>query len=181
MSVPYKYPLSRTTAQFRKHITRAALAVATSMSSLGQTGTINIVQACLRSFTMQESTPLTYQRSKAFCNAYGTPPCFWKMHREALVALDGGAFTLFVIQCNPFASTLAPFAMKRPELQPVLQAALGFNVSAQFVLTEVNHGLDARSVQTTAILCEMESLISILLPQTMQSKMWKSNTSLNHD
>ncbi|OQD82847.1 hypothetical protein PENANT_c019G02599 [Penicillium antarcticum] len=176
MSVPYKYPLSRTTAQFRKHITRAALAVATSMSSLGQTGTINIVQACLRSFTMQESTPLTYQRSKAFCNAYGLTakdiyrftPKFWKMHREALVALDGGAFTLFVIQCNPFASTLAPFAMKRPELQPVLQAALGFNVSAQFVLTEVNHGLDARSVQTTAILCEMESLISILLPQTMQ-------------
>ncbi|KAJ5776641.1 uncharacterized protein N7511_001652 [Penicillium nucicola] len=78
-----------------------------------------------RLLTLQESTRLTYQRAKAFCNAYG-------------------------VTCNLFVGTLAPFAMKRPDLQPVLQAALEFNVSAQFMLTEVNHGLDARNIQTTA-------------------------------
>lgn len=51
------------------------------------------------------------------------------MHHQALNTLDAGAFTLFTIQCNLFVGTLAPFAMKRPELLPVLQAALDFNVS----------------------------------------------------
>ncbi|KGO62870.1 Acyl-CoA dehydrogenase/oxidase [Penicillium expansum] len=111
-----------------------------------------------RSFSLEESTKLSYQRAKAFANAYGLTlkdvlyitPKFWKLHREPLLTLDGGAFTLLSIQCNLFVGTLAPFALKRPELQPILQSALDFDISAQFMLTEVNHGLDARNIQTTA-------------------------------
>ncbi|KAJ5871442.1 Acyl-CoA dehydrogenase/oxidase [Penicillium soppii] len=77
-------------------------------------------------------------------------PKFCKLHSEPLVAVDGAAFTLLTIQCNLFVGTLAPFALKRPELQPILQSALRFDISAQFMLTEVNHGLDARNIQTTA-------------------------------
>lgn len=56
-------------------------------------------------------------------------PKFWKLHREPLLTLDGGAFTLLSIQCNLFVGTLAPFALKRPELQPILQSALDFDIS----------------------------------------------------
>lgn len=31
-----------------------------------------LFKPALRSFTLEESTRLTYQRAKAFCNAYGT-------------------------------------------------------------------------------------------------------------
>ncbi|KAI3296062.1 hypothetical protein DTO002I6_3745 [Penicillium roqueforti] len=111
-----------------------------------------------RSLSLEESTRLSYQRAKAFANAYGLTlkdvlyitPKFWKLHREPLLTLDGGAFTLLSIQCNLFVGTLAPFALKRPELQRILQSALDFDLSAQFMLTEVNHGLDARNIQTTA-------------------------------
>ncbi|CDM35884.1 hypothetical protein DTO013E5_5396 [Penicillium roqueforti] len=111
-----------------------------------------------RSLSLEESTRLSYQRAKAFANAYGLTlkdvlyitPKFWKLHREPLLTLDGGAFTLLSIQCNLFVGTLAPFALKRPELQRILQSALDFDISAQFMLTEVNHGLDARNIQTTA-------------------------------
>lgn len=98
-------------------------------------------------------------------------PKFWRLHLEPLAAFDGGTFTLLSIQCNLFVGTLAPFTLKRPELQPILQSALNFDISwvfsliiastgdaaneeliyrAQFMLTEVNHGLDARNIQTTA-------------------------------
>ncbi|KAF9250582.1 hypothetical protein LCP9604111_3484 [Penicillium roqueforti] len=111
-----------------------------------------------RSLSLEKSTRLSYQRAKAFANAYGLTlkdvlyitPKFWKLHREPLLTLDGGAFTLLSIQCNLFVGTLAPFALKRPELQRILQSALDFDLSAQFMLTEVNHGLDARNIQTTA-------------------------------
>ncbi|KAJ5796931.1 uncharacterized protein N7518_005471 [Penicillium psychrosexuale] len=111
-----------------------------------------------RSLSLEESTRLSYQRAKAFANAYGLTlkdvlyltPKFWKLHREPLITLDGGAFTLLSIQCNLFVGTLAPFALERPELHRILQSALDFDISAQFMLTEVNHGLDARNIQTTA-------------------------------
>ncbi|KAJ5933849.1 Acyl-CoA dehydrogenase/oxidase [Penicillium verhagenii] len=111
-----------------------------------------------RTLTIEETTRLTYQRAKALTNAHGLTlkdilyitPEFWKLHWDPLLAVDGGAFTLASIQCNLFVGTLAPFAMKRPELLPILQSALEFDISAQFMLTEVNHGLDARNIQTTA-------------------------------
>ncbi|OQD95975.1 hypothetical protein PENVUL_c100G04078 [Penicillium vulpinum] len=111
-----------------------------------------------RTFSLQECTRLSYQRAKAFSHAYGLTiqdvlqltPKFFKMHMHDIAVLDGGAFTLLTIQCNLFVGTVAPFATNRPELQTIMQAALKFDISAQFMLTEVNHGLDARNIQTTA-------------------------------
>ncbi|KAJ5384011.1 hypothetical protein N7517_001922 [Penicillium concentricum] len=118
-----------------------------------------------RTCSLQECTRLSYQRAKAFRHAYGIfliatgltirdvleiTPKFFKMHMDHLAALDGGAFTLLTIQCNLFVGTVAPLAINRPELQSILQSAMSFDISAQFMLTEVNHGLDARNIQTTA-------------------------------
>ncbi|KAJ5189146.1 Acyl-CoA dehydrogenase/oxidase [Penicillium cf. griseofulvum] len=129
-----------------------------------------------RTLSLQECTRLTYQRAKAFRHAYGIviiiystvisrslivagltiqdvlriTPKFFKMHTNHLAVLDGGAFTLLTIQCNLFVGTVAPLAINRPELQSIIESAMNFDVSAQFMLTEVNHGLDARNIQTTA-------------------------------
>jgi hypothetical protein len=43
--------------------------------------------------------------------------------------MDGAAATLLTIQFNLVAGTLVPFAMKRPELRPLLKKVLDFDVS----------------------------------------------------
>ncbi|KAI9376624.1 acyl-CoA dehydrogenase/oxidase [Aspergillus egyptiacus] len=103
---------------------------------------------------------LTYERAKKICEAFGLTvddilglnPPFLKIHTDLMAAMDGGAMTLISIQYNLFVGTVARFAAKRPELRDVLQRAMKFEISAQFMLTEVGHGLDARNLETTATL-----------------------------
>lgn len=66
--------------------------------------------------------------------------------------MDGAATTLLTIQYNLAAGTLAPFAFKRPELQPILKKIMDLFFSAQFLLSEVGHGLDSPNLETTATL-----------------------------
>ncbi|PWY90684.1 acyl-CoA dehydrogenase NM domain-like protein [Aspergillus heteromorphus CBS 117.55] len=127
--------------------------------------TIELAQSSLMkpasaSLSLDERTELTYKRAKALANAHDLTikdvayitPRFWKLHTDLLGAMDGGATTLVSIQYNLFIGTVAPFAASRPDLLPILQRALKFDVSAQFMLTEVGHGLDARNLETTATL-----------------------------
>ncbi|MCJ1398112.1 hypothetical protein MMC11_001309 [Xylographa trunciseda] len=110
--------------------------------------------------SLEERTRLTYERAKAFSAAYGLTvedvlclgPNFWKLQTDHLAAVDGGALTLISIQYNLFVGTVAPYARTRPELRSILQRAMDFDISAQFMLTEVGHGLDARNLETTATL-----------------------------
>ncbi|KAL4976061.1 acyl-CoA dehydrogenase/oxidase [Aspergillus desertorum] len=112
------------------------------------------------SLTLEERARLTYDRAKKICDAYSLTvedilslsPKFWKLHTDPIAAVDGGALTLISIQYNLFVGTVAPCATSRPELQRILQRASCFDVSAQFMLTEVGHGLDARNLETTATL-----------------------------
>ncbi|KAL2830464.1 hypothetical protein BDW59DRAFT_17850 [Aspergillus cavernicola] len=112
------------------------------------------------SVSLEERTRLTYERARSVCEVYNLTvedvlylkPPFWKLHTDIIGAMDGGAITLISIQYNLFVGTVAPFAMTRPELQSVLERAMKFEISAQFMLTEVGHGLDARNLETTATL-----------------------------
>ncbi|KAI0735596.1 acyl-CoA oxidase [Earliella scabrosa] len=79
---------------------------------------------------------------------------FWDIYVDYTTTLDGGAAALLSIQLNLMAGTLAPFTEKRPELRPLLDDVLTFRVSAQFMLTELGHGLDAANIETTATLRE---------------------------
>ncbi|KAF3405019.1 Peroxisomal acyl-coenzyme A oxidase 3 [Talaromyces pinophilus] len=113
-----------------------------------------------RLLTLEERTRLTYERARKICDVYGLTvedivtlgPKFWKLQTDLISAVDGGALTLISIQYNLFVGTVAPFAAKRPDLHWILQRALKFEISAQFMLTEVGHGLDARNLETTATL-----------------------------
>ncbi|KAJ0413496.1 hypothetical protein BJY00DRAFT_296816 [Aspergillus carlsbadensis] len=112
------------------------------------------------SLDLGEKTQITYSRARAICEAFNLTvedvsyltPAFWKIHTDPIAAVDGGAFTLVSIQYNLFVGTVAPFAATRPELHSLLLRAMKFEISAQFMLTEVGHGLDARNLETTATL-----------------------------
>ncbi|TCD66083.1 hypothetical protein EIP91_001841 [Steccherinum ochraceum] len=101
-----------------------------------------------------------YDRARAVSRAYAfTPedivylrPKFWALHTDLIAPKDGAAMTLITIQYNLAAGTLAPHAFKRPELRPLLQQIMDFDVSAQYLLSEVGHGLDSPHLETTATL-----------------------------
>ncbi|KAH8093147.1 hypothetical protein BXZ70DRAFT_950310 [Cristinia sonorae] len=110
--------------------------------------------------SLDERTEITYQRARAISRAYKLTaqdvvflrPKFWQLHTDQISPMDGAATTLITIQYNLAAGTLAPFAFKRADLQPLLKQIMDFDVSAQFLLSEVGHGLDSPNLETTATL-----------------------------
>ncbi|KAH9941951.1 acyl-CoA dehydrogenase NM domain-like protein [Amylocystis lapponica] len=110
--------------------------------------------------SFEERVAMSYRRARAIAKEYALTahdtlhltPKFWELHTDNIHALDSGAITLLTIQYNLAAGTLAPFAEKRPELRPLMDRIMRFDVSAQYLLTEVGHGLDAPNLETTATL-----------------------------
>ncbi|KUJ13020.1 putative acyl-CoA oxidase [Mollisia scopiformis] len=107
-----------------------------------------------------ERVAISYQRAREIGRAYEftahdihkLTPKFWKLHADPINTRDNAAFTLLTIQYNLAAGTIAPYAAKLPHLQTLLKSILNFDVSAQYLLTEVGHGLDAPNLETTATL-----------------------------
>ncbi|KAF8587129.1 acyl-CoA dehydrogenase NM domain-like protein [Ramaria rubella] len=103
---------------------------------------------------------ISYARAKKIATIYGLTwrdcveltPKFWELHMDNIMALDTAAFTLLTIQYNLTLGTLGRFAGDRPDLHPLLEKIARFDVSAQFLLTENGHGLDAPNLETTATL-----------------------------
>jgi hypothetical protein len=56
-------------------------------------------------------------------------PKFWAMHTNNIAAVDLAPMVILTIQYNLAAGTIAPWAEKRPELRPILQKILDFEVS----------------------------------------------------
>ncbi|KAB8238254.1 acyl-CoA dehydrogenase NM domain-like protein [Aspergillus alliaceus] len=114
------------------------------------------------SMSEAEQLKISYDRSRAIGRAFQftmsdilhLTPKFWKFHRENICALDICASSLVTIQCNLVAGTLAPFVQDHPEHRLLLDQILNFDVNAQFLLTELGHGLDAKNLETTATLLE---------------------------
>jgi acyl-CoA oxidase len=75
---------------------------------------------------------------------------FWDLHLSPVMAYDGAATTLLTIQYNLVIGTLAPYAAKQPYLASLMYDLLKFRTLGQFLCTEVGHGLDVASMQTTA-------------------------------
>ncbi|KZV96956.1 hypothetical protein EXIGLDRAFT_732030 [Exidia glandulosa HHB12029] len=107
---------------------------------------------------IQERIELEYLRAQAIARAYKLTiddiltmsDKFWALHMDNIIAVDAAPIALVTIQYNLAAGTLAPWAAKRPELRPVLQSIMDFECSAQFMVTEQAHGLDAIHCETTA-------------------------------
>ncbi|KAB8237929.1 acyl-CoA dehydrogenase NM domain-like protein [Aspergillus alliaceus] len=110
--------------------------------------------------TDDERIHISYQRARAVARAYDLnisdvlhlTPKFWQLHQDLIAPVDYAAFSLLTIQFNLAAGTLAPFAVHNPHYKSLLDRILRFDVSAQYMLTEVGHGLDARNLETSATL-----------------------------
>lgn len=60
-------------------------------------------------------------------------PKFWRLQTDLLSTMDAGAYVLITIQYNLFIGTVASFLLTRPELQPMLESALRFDISLVFI------------------------------------------------
>ncbi|KAI0292233.1 acyl-CoA dehydrogenase NM domain-like protein [Multifurca ochricompacta] len=107
-----------------------------------------------------ERTRLSYERARAIGKAYALTvedvlflsPKFWDLHTDPIASIDGAAATLLTLQYNLCAGTLATYLPHQPDLAPLLQRVLDFEVSGQYCLTEIGHGLDVIHMETTATL-----------------------------
>ncbi|GAB1196221.1 hypothetical protein APSETT444_005489 [Aspergillus pseudonomiae] len=110
--------------------------------------------------TRDEKIALAYHRARAIAKLYdfttGDIQCltekFWHFHQDMIHTLDSAAFSLLAIQYNLCVGTLAPFLEHRPDLKAVVEPLLSFDISGQFLLAEVGHGLDAHAIETVATL-----------------------------
>lgn len=69
-----------------------------------------------------------------------------------IAARDMTAFIIVAIQVNLCIRTLCSFVKGRPDLQDLVDKLLNFDICGGFMLTEADHGLDARNLETTATL-----------------------------
>ncbi|KAH8989801.1 acyl-CoA dehydrogenase NM domain-like protein [Lactarius hatsudake] len=107
-----------------------------------------------------ERTRLSYERAKVIGRAYALTvedvlfltPKFWDLHTDPIASIDGAAATLLTLQYNLCAGTLATYLPEQPGLAPLIQRVLDFEVSGQYCLTELGHGLDIIHLETTATL-----------------------------
>ncbi|KAJ7611296.1 acyl-CoA dehydrogenase NM domain-like protein [Roridomyces roridus] len=76
-------------------------------------------------------------------------PKYWEYLRDPIHVMDGAAATLLTIHLNLCIGTIAMFPEGKEQL---LKRLLAFELSGQYCLTEVGHGLDAYHLETTATL-----------------------------
>ncbi|OQE37980.1 hypothetical protein PENCOP_c009G08686 [Penicillium coprophilum] len=105
-----------------------------------------------------EKVHLSYQRAAAIVKAYGMTAIdvlqctekFWTFHLDLIGTVDFATFTIMTIQLNLAAGTLSPFTEKQPQYRELLDKILKFEISAQYMVAEVGHGVDAKNLETTA-------------------------------
>ncbi|KAJ7346321.1 hypothetical protein DFH08DRAFT_810154 [Mycena albidolilacea] len=79
----------------------------------------------------------SYLRARAIARAYRLTaqdvttlsPKFWAMRTDSIAAVDIAPTTLLTIQYNLAAGTIAPWVEQHPEVRPILQKILDFEVS----------------------------------------------------
>ncbi|KAJ7226933.1 acyl-CoA dehydrogenase NM domain-like protein [Mycena pura] len=106
---------------------------------------------------------LSYDRAKAIAALYkltvddvlNVSAKYWEFHTDPIHGLDGAAATLLTIHYNLCVGTIAMFPVGN---QQVLQRLLSFDLSGQYCLTELGHGLDAIHIETTATLLDTGEL-----------------------
>ncbi|KAE9387278.1 acyl-CoA dehydrogenase NM domain-like protein [Gymnopus androsaceus JB14] len=99
-----------------------------------------------RAFKIAEAFSLTRDDIKNLSSK------FWQLHSHPVICVDGSATTLLTIHFNLALGTIIDHASDRPELDELIQDMLQYAICGQFCLTEIDHGLDAINIETTATL-----------------------------
>lgn len=136
--------------------------------------------------TEDESIRLAYERARVSAREYGMTaedvmqltPKFWKYHLDLIHTVSSSTFVLVTIQYNLAAGTIGTYAADRPDLQELMDRIMKFDISAQFMLTEVGHGLDARNMETTATLLP-DGAFDLHSPSPQSAKYMPPTTPVN--
>ncbi|EKG12940.1 Short-chain dehydrogenase/reductase SDR [Macrophomina phaseolina MS6] len=79
-------------------------------------------------------------------------PRFWAFHLDLIHAESGNALVILTTHLNLCIGTLGDYLPERPDLQPLAEKLLNFDLVGQFLLTEVGWGVDADELKSTATL-----------------------------
>ncbi|GJJ06007.1 hypothetical protein Clacol_000194 [Clathrus columnatus] len=79
-------------------------------------------------------------------------PRYWELLTDPILSMDGSVVTLLAIQYNLCIGTLVNFVESRPDIEKVISEALDYRILIQFCLTEIDHGLNAINIETSATL-----------------------------
>ncbi|RYC65727.1 hypothetical protein CHU98_g457 [Xylaria longipes] len=91
-------------------------------------------------FPTPDETSLSYKRARLVCRA------------SAIFSRDSSMGTTLSIHWNLCIGTIGSYITRRPDLAPLLEKLINFDLCGEFLLTEVGRGLDARNLETTATL-----------------------------
>ena len=75
---------------------------------------------------------------------------FWDLQQDPVLGADYALINVLMCTLNLFVGTLYPLLPGRPYLKPVIDKALKGELFGNLFLSEVGHGLDIQSVETTA-------------------------------
>ncbi|PHH68519.1 hypothetical protein CDD82_502 [Ophiocordyceps australis] len=128
------------------------------MSTLSLLGTQLFCTSSYDRLDDAQKTRVSYLRARELARHYkftksdvvNLTPKFWGVFQDNISAFDAIACALLAIQINLVAGTILNYANPASDHEDLIQRTLNFDVSGQFMLTEVGHGLDARNLETTA-------------------------------
>ncbi|KAJ8487671.1 hypothetical protein ONZ45_g14251 [Pleurotus djamor] len=128
-------------------------------------GSNNLLQSSLfqppaTDISLSEQLSISYKRAQAIAKLYNfsvddiisLSQKYWDLHHDALLISDGATATLLTIHFNLCIGTILNHSKGRKDLSKIVQQLLSFEVSGQFCLTEVGHGLDAINIETQAVM-----------------------------
>ncbi|KAK1463832.1 hypothetical protein CTAM01_17082 [Colletotrichum tamarilloi] len=115
----------------------------------------------------EDAIQVHYGRARDLCRRSGLTvydilhlsPNFWRFHFDMIAARDMTAFVIATIHLNLCIGTIGRFADERPDLAPLLEDLRQFKICGEFMLTEIDHGLDAKNLDTTATMLDDGSFV----------------------
>ncbi|KAJ2912274.1 hypothetical protein MD484_g8140, partial [Candolleomyces efflorescens] len=100
--------------------------------------------------TVQRSVALAKTLAPTISSIQNLTEEFWDLNMNEIFCKDPAVCALLGIQFNLVAGTLGMFLSEQPDLAPLVEKVLRFDIFGLFCLTEVEHGLDALNLETTA-------------------------------
>ncbi|KAL7950218.1 hypothetical protein V8C42DRAFT_361209 [Trichoderma barbatum] len=105
-----------------------------------------------------ERIALSYKRARKILLTYNLTAAdvanytekFWHLHISPAFIRDIAAFTIVTVNVNLAVGTLARHLETRPDLEPLIQSMLRLDVVGLYLMSELGHGLDVNSIETTA-------------------------------
>ncbi|OJD36606.1 acyl-dehydrogenase nm domain-like protein [Diplodia corticola] len=99
-----------------------------------------------------------YDRARLICQHHALSlqdiltlsPKFWHFHLDTIHAAANNCLVLLTTHLNLCIGTLGSYLKDRPDLAPLIEKLLKFEINGQYLLTEVGWGVDADELKTTA-------------------------------